>query len=529
MKPLDVQGKARTTRKKKPRRYTRREFLGMAGAAGLALVAGTPAMSATESTFDLVILGGRVIDPASKTDALYNIGIAKGKIAAMTREKVKGKRVIDAQNLVVSPGFIDVHSHADGIVTAGEHEARMGVTTLIGGNCGSSETVSMQNAKDLGVGAFLERIDREGYPVNHAFFVGASDIREKALGFGKYASVPVDALEKMGTIAQAAMDHGAIGISFGLEYSPGTTADELNALFALAKKRGAVCATHIRNSGRGLIGVLPSALSACEEVVAAARRTGAMLQISHLASQIAWRSDPYDDLTHRGLAVLHNAQQEGVQVLGDAHPYTAWCTDAGAAALDPFLKGKLMTWVMQKHFYIDIGMLEVGSGPYKGKLLTQELLEKLRKEAPLTPIIGHTMQSDLVEMIYKDPLVMVASDAVYDKVTGLPPHPRGCGTFPRVLQTMVREKRIITLSEALNKMTSMPAERFGLKSKGRIIAGADADITIFNPATVLDAATYADPAVDPQGIAYVIVGGTPVVDGGKLQHARPGKAVRLQA
>jgi N-acyl-D-aspartate/D-glutamate deacylase len=118
---------------------------------------------------------------------------------------------------------------------------------------------------------------------------------------------------------------------------------------------------------------------------------------------------------------------------------------------------------------------------------------------------------------------------VYDKVTGLPPHPRGCGTFPRVLQTMVREKRIITLSEALNKMTSMPAERFGLKSKGRIIAGADADITIFNPATVLDAATYADPAVDPQGIAYVIVGGTPVVDGGQLQRARPGKAVRLQA
>lgn len=515
--------------KKGTYRFTRREFLGLAGVTGMSLAAGVPAFGIADRGFDLVVANGRLIDPASNTDAVMNVGIRRGKIAAVSREQLAGGRVINAKGMVVSPGFIDVHSHADGIPRAGEFSARMGATTLIGGNCGSSDALDSKHGSDLGTGVLLDRFDREGYPVNHAMFIGASDIREKALGCSRYEALPRDRIKKMTAIAAQALDRGAIGISFGLEYSPGTTEEELIALFKTARRKGAVCAVHPRNSGRGLMFVLGNALDAYKELAAVTRKSGAMLEVSHLGAQIAWRSDPYDDLTRSCLEVISDARKEGLNVLGDAHPYTAWCTSAGGAALDPFLKGKAMMWVLEKRFFVNIGMLEAGGGPHCGERLTQKLLKEIRKKAPDTPVIGHTMRQDLVEMIYRDPMVMVASDAVYDLKTGLPPHPRGAGTFPKVLGEFVREKKILTLNEAVRKMTVMPADRFSLSKKGRIAKGVDADIVIFDPATVADGATYSEPVRFPKGIDYVIVNGIPVVDGGKLRNVKPGRAVRPKA
>jgi len=168
----------------------------------------------------------------------------------------------------------------------------------------------------------------------------------------------------------------------------------------------------------------------------------------------------------------------------------------------------------------------VGSGTYTGERLTVRLLEEIRNDDPDTWIVGHAMREDLVEYILRQPYVMVASDGVFNIDTGIPSHPRGRGTFPRVFRWLVRERRALSLTEALTKMTVMPADRFGLHAKGRIEPGADADITIFNPETVTDGATYLEPDEDPSGIMHVIVGGVPVVENGVLMDAMPGRSVR---
>ncbi|MBW2053917.1 MAG: amidohydrolase family protein [Deltaproteobacteria bacterium] len=178
--------------------------------------------------YELVIKEGQVIDPASDFDGIYNIGVKGGKIVTLTLEKIEGEKEIDCSGLMVSPGFIDVHSHVDGIKKAGEYCALMGVTTLIGGNCGTSHAVEGSD-----VGAFLERIDEEGFPTNHGCLVGASNLRE-TLGVDRYAPAEDEKIPRMVELAEGAISQGALGLSFGLAYSPGTTEKELTALFRLA-------------------------------------------------------------------------------------------------------------------------------------------------------------------------------------------------------------------------------------------------------------------------------------------------------
>jgi N-acyl-D-amino-acid deacylase len=474
--------------------------------------------------YDLVISGGRVIDPASGMDGLFSVGITGGKIRALSDGILKGKQVIDASGRVVSPGFIDVHTHVDGNVYSGKCMARMGVTTQIGGNCGCSFIPEVgPEGQDLA--AFFDRIDAQGFPINHAFLAPTQVFRQ-AVGLDTREESDGERIAKMTDMARRVVDDGAIGVSFGIEYQPGTTDEELAALFQVAAEYGVPATVHPRYSGRGVPLIQPSAAVGYEEIIEAAGTSGATVEISHLGSQIAWRSEPVEDLTESALKVIEEGRAQGLDITGDCYPYTAWCTPARSPSLDYFLKGKAFLWVMKKRYFLEIGMLEAGSGPYVGERLTVELLEKIRNDDPDTWIIGHTMREDLVEYIYRQPYVMIASDGVFNDDTGVPSHPRGRGTFTRALRWLARERRMLTLTETLEKMTVMPAERFGLSRKGRIEPGVDADITIFNPETVTDGATYLAPDEDSQGISHVIVGGVPVVADGVLLDVMPGRSVR---
>ncbi|MBW2084637.1 MAG: amidohydrolase family protein, partial [Deltaproteobacteria bacterium] len=435
--------------------------------------------------YDLVIKGGLVIDPASDFEDGYNIGVREGKITTLTLNKIEGEKEIDASGLVISPGFIDVHSHVDGTNRAGEYSALMGVTTLIGGNCGTSHAVEGSD-----VGAFLERIDKDGFPTNHGFLIGASNLRE-TLGVDRYDPMEDEKIPRMVELVEEAISQGALGISFGLAYSPGTTEKELTALFRTAARHDVIVAVHPRYMGRGLPGFTLGAVAGEEELIEVAKNTGTRLQISHLGSQLGWKSRPYDAILTKGLETIESAREAGVDVTCDCHPYDAWCTAAGAAVLDhfqnPFLKEKF-----EKYQGVGISDIEVTSGPHKGKWLNEELFKQVRQEDPMTRVVGHMMQEDLVVRTLMNPYVMVASDCVYDD-EGFPTHPRGVGTFARVLRRLVKERGVLTFKEALYKMTVQPAIRFGLDQKGRIAVGADADFTIFDFDTIEDLATYPEP------------------------------------
>jgi len=513
--------------KKKNDEMSRREFLAAAGMAGISVITGNQFMGNVQSRYDLVLSGGRVIDPASGVDAVLNIGILKGKIAAISHGRLHGRKTFNATGRIVSPGFIDVHTHVDGLLYAGQCMAQMGVTTTIGGNCGFS-FIPEAKVSGYDLESFFNKIDTDGFPVNHAYLAGTQMFRQMA-GLDKREAPDESAVSYMADLAQKAIDQGAIGVSFGIEYQPGTIQKELEALFQVAAKNRSIATVHPRYTGRGFPFVQPSAIEGYREIIEAAGKTGVKMEISHLGGQIAWQSDPYDALTMQALESIESARNSGIDITGDCYPYAAWCTTSDAASLDYFLKGDVMLWLIKKRYFLEMGMLEVGSGPYKGEHLTPELLEKLRKKTPKTWIIGHAMKEDLVETIFQRPYVMAASDGVYNIKTGMPSHPRGRGTFPRILKKMVRDKKALSLKDALYKMTIQPAERFGLTGKGTISVGADADITVIDLKRIDDRSTYLDPDRAPTGIDYVFVNGVPVVESGALKSVLPGKSVRRES
>jgi N-acyl-D-amino-acid deacylase len=473
-----------------------------------------------DTQYDLIIANGRVIDPANGLDGVRNIGVLDGKIAAVAEQGLNGQQVIDAAGKVVTPGFIDIHSHVDGLHYAGVCNLRMGVTSIVAGNCGYTFT-----PEGLDVGAFLARMDA-GFPVNIAFLVGACDLR-KAAGADPYKPLAEERFTEMLRLAEKALQAGAIGVSLGIEYAPGTSAKELLALGDFARNADVICPVHIRASGGAMPFVRKGALDALEEILQAARRTRARFHISHLGGQIAMKARPYDALTVRGLEMMEQAIQDGLDIQSDTHPYTAWGTHIGAALLDPFERGQPMPWLIKRWLFVELGMIEVGTGPHRGKRLDRALLRQIRREDPLTLVVGHFFQEDLMFRVLTRPWVMVCSDGDFDQKTGAPSHPRCCGTFPRVLQVAVREKKLLTLYQAIEKMTSMPAQRFRLRKKGRLSPGADADITIFDAEQIADRATYAQADTSPVGIEYVLVGGQVAVRGGEVTRSDLGRSLRL--
>lgn len=457
------------------------------------------ASGARAQEYDLVLHQGRVIDPESGLDAVRDVGIRGGVIAAISEHPLAARTSIDAQGLVIAPGFIDLHQHGQAPADY-PLKAQDGVTTVAELEVGTAD-VDQWYAKRAG-----------RTPINFAVSVGHIPCRMAVMG-DKPALVP-DAKSGAATIvasdAQEAQIHalvekgltrGAVAVGFGLQYTPAATQRETVNVFRIAAKYRASCHVHLRAKGAsGPQNVYSSVL----ELIAASTLTGAPAQICHVQSTCN-RSTP------RVMELAVEARARGVDLSLECYPYTAGMTDIMSAIFDP-------GW--QERAEIDFQDLQWVA---TGERLDAESFAKYRKTGGM--VIVHSNPESLIREIVAHPLTMIASD-------GLRGHPRHAGTSARVLGRYVREEKALTLLQAIGKLSLMPARRLearvpAMKNKGRVRVGADADLVLFNPGTVIDRSTYTEPDLASAGLPFVLVAGVFVVrDGAFQENAFPGSAVR---
>lgn len=454
--------------------------------------------------FDLVIQNGDVADVENLLIKKCHIGIKDGKIAAVSEVELSGDKTIEASGMLVSPGFVDLHMHEDELKkeegkTYIEEDifksmTLMGVTTCIGGNCGIGMT---------DMGGYLSAVDRQGLTVNFGAYLGYSSLREKIGVQDNYRPLTREESEEVKILIRAGLDAGALGISFGLEYTPGSTTNELlEAAKVLREYPDKLIAAHYRNDGE-------EGIEAIKELLHISWVTGVPLQISHIGSCTAF------GMMDTSLDLLEKARSIGIDVMADCYPYHAFSTYIGTAVFDGDCFGR---WDK------DYSAILVAEGKYAGEYCTKEIFQYLREKEPNTLVVAFVMDEQEVEKALIYPLVMIASDGLMHNGQG---HPRGAGAFPRVLSHYVREKKVLPLLTALSKMTVMPAKRLGLMKKGSIHIGNDADLVIFSPENIRDNADFSQPSLVPEGISYVIVNGEIVADRGRLTDSRPGKAIRF--
>jgi len=451
--------------------------------------------------FDIVLANGRVMDPESNLDAIRNVGIRNGKIAAISARPLRGRTTIDAKGLVVAPGFIDLHSHGQDDENY-RYKARDGVTTALEMEVGVSPVApwyAQREGKSLiNFGATVGHI-----PAKMAVMkdTGAFLPRDNAMN---RISTP-DEVRQITDLIKQGLDEGALGIGFGINYVPTTTRAEVFDLFALAAERGVANYVHIRHGGAVEPG---SGVGALQEVLADAAGTGASLHVVHITS-VCLRQ------TATCLSMIEGAAKRGLDVTTEAYPYTATQTRLESAIYDE-------GW--QEKFGITYKDLQWVA---TGERLTAETFARYRKEGG--SVIGHAIPEEISRLAAANPRVMVASDGLIENRQG---HPRGAGTFARVLGFYVREQKALSLMDAIRKMSLLPAQRLeklvpAMRAKGRVKVGADADLTIFDPATVIDRATFEQPALYSEGIRHVMVGGIFVVRDEKIvEGVKPGKAIR---
>jgi N-acyl-D-aspartate/D-glutamate deacylase len=470
----------------------------MASAACAALL--TSLLGAQDARFDLVLRGGRVIDPASGLDAVRNVAIRDGRISAISTRTLNAREVLDVSGFVVAPGFIDLHAHGQDLESS-RWQAHDGVTTALELEGGALDVPKWYAAREGNA-----RLNF-GATVSHVQARGAGILETSAeKGPGVYGAATPEQLSEIEARLRKGIAQGALGIGMGLAYTPGATREESWRMFKLAAAQGVPVFIHVRYAGLVEPG---SSIEAVHEVIGNAAASGASVHIVHIASS---------GLRQTGilLDMIDGARRQDVQVTTEVYPYTAASTSIKAAIFDPGWRERLGA---------DYGDIEWVA---TGQRLSEASWEAYRAKGGI--IIAHIIPEAAVDLAVARPNVIVASDGV--PFTEGRAHPRGAGTFARVLGRYVREKRALTLMEALRKMTILPAqrlERFApqMRRKGRLAEGRDADITVFDAAEVADRATFAEPAQASAGIPHVIVNGTFVVRDGKLiEEARPGRAVR---
>ena len=438
-------------------------------------------------TYDLAITGGRVLDPANLIDDVLNIAISNGQIVKVTRKPVKANQVIDASGLVVAPGFIDILAGYPNRDESAIFKVTDGVTSI----------VSMHGGP-VDVKKWYREIEEQGSYIHYGTTVGHGSLRQAVGIEDRNTPATAEQLATMIRLAEEAIDAGALGIGFGVQYVPGATREEVLRLFELAVRKDVPCHLHVR-----YLGPHPpdnNSLAAIQEVIAAATVTGASVQVVHIGS-IAGRS------MKTALWMIDGAREHGIDIMADVYPYTAGSTGLQSTVFDPGWQER-----MGGISYGDIELVKTG------ERLTEELFNRYRQGKRIGVIV-HFIPEEAVQLALAHPFVMVASDGVISDGRG---HPRGAGTFSRVLGKYVRELGVVSLNEAVRKMTIMPASRLeqsdpSMRRKGRLSVDADADIVVFDPKTVIDKATFTEPAVKSVGIEYVIVAGKVVVKKGKLQ------------
>jgi N-acyl-D-aspartate/D-glutamate deacylase len=456
-----------------------------------------PPTSLAPAWHDLVITGGRVIDPDSGTDALMDVGIDGGTVTALSAGGLRGRTTIDATGQVVAPGFIDLLSY-DPNPYGVPFKVADGVTT----------NLCMHGINDDPGPWFAARL-AEPTPVHHGGAFDHAWARSR-LGVGVHERAAPLQVEALRTSAAAALAGGFIGVHLELEYTPGVALDEVVAMASVAAASQVPALFHARHSDPLPPGTNAEAL---EEVIAVARATGAAVHVEHLTSTGGTRT------MAASLAALQAARDEGLDVTGDLYPYDSWATYAGSTRFDA-------GW--QERFAIGYGDLLV---PGTSARLTPATFAAARRANDL--VAAMAIPEEDVRAGLRSPILMLGSDAILEP--GDNNHPRAAGTFARVLGRYVRDERLLGLPAALAKMTIQPARRLeagapAMRRKGRLSLGADADITVFDPATVADRATLERPAQASTGITWVLVEGVVVRDpDGPRPDARPGRAIRSGA
>jgi N-acyl-D-amino-acid deacylase len=528
----------------------------------------------TGKDFDLVIKDGFVYDglgrPGRTADLGLNGGLV-GEVGAIPARR--GRVVLEAKGLAVAPGFIDLHDHTDAqllVKPEADSSIRQGVTTLISGQCGSSpapiaDEVREEEAKLLreaygveltwrDLPGFFARLEEKGIGINYATLVGHGAVRGAAMGFNDRAPKPEE-LEKMKDLVEEAMRGGALGLSSGLEYTPGSFAqpEELIELCKIVAKYGGVYATHMRDEGDRLIESL-------EESIAVARASGAGLQISHFKTAYPQNWAKID----AAIAKVEEAKASGVDIFCDRYPYIAGSTSLSfnfplwvrQGTTDEFLarlknpaedaklraclgerEKKLGSWdkivissvLSEKNRVFEgknilEGAAEAGKKPY------EFMRDLIIEERDNVEMVIFMMSEDNLRRLLAHPLVGIGADGSVRAPEGVlgkgKPHPRVYGTFPRALGKYARDEKIIPMEEMIMKMTSRAAAKFGLAGRGSIQPGHQADLVLFDPATIIDRATWKEPHQFPTGIVHVFVNGEAVIRDGAPTGRLPGKILR---
>ena len=460
-----------------------------------------PSVSSSQAAYDLVILNGRVIDPESKTDAIRNLGLSNGVIRAITSTKLEGRMMIDARGLVIAPGFIDLHQHGQDEENY-RFKAMDGVTTALELEVGTGDIDAWYTQREqkslinygVSTGHLAARMAAMHEPIK---FLPTGDAAHRAA-----TDAEIDAMKQS---LEQGLKRGAIAVGFGIQYTPNASRWEILEMFRVAARYGASCHVHMRHAGVKEPG---SSIQALEEVISAAAITGAPLHVVHIQST----GGP---ATPKLLQMISEAKSRKLDVTTECYPYIAGMTDIKSAIFDE-------GW--QEVFGIDYKDLQWAA---TGERLTKETFAEYRKTGGMVAVFS--MTEEIVSAAIKSPITMIASDGILEKGKG---HPRTAGTYSRVLGNYVREQRSLSLMDAITKMTLMPAQRLekrvpSMRNKGRIRLGADADLTIFDPQSIVDKSTFQEPAQYAEGIKFVLVNGVLIVRDGQLQsNIYPGRAVR---
>lgn len=521
--------------------------------------------------YDILIRNGTIVDGTGKAGRKTSLGIKKNKIAKIGKMRwARGRIEIDADGKIVAPGFIDIHNHSDSywrlfLEPQLPSLVYQGVTTIVGGNCGASiaplssgkiiesvqkwADIKQVNVNWLSMGEFREEMSRRKLGLNFATLVGHGTLRRGIVG-DEMRRLTDNELELFKNILERSLEAGALGFSAGLAYSHEREArwDELEAMLEIVKKHDKIFSIHLREEGKEII-------SAIEEAVDLAKESGASLEISHfkVMGEKNWT------LADQALQKIEEAQKSGIDINFDVYPYTetgsvlyvslpAWAAEGG--------KKMLLKRLKEKHLREKIvsEMREIHEYQYENAIVAVSSLDKNLAERKISRIAearGISAEEVIVDLLLASegrvitlldcldeknvkkaiahPLSMISSDgAGYDiahKDTGELVHPRCFGTFPKVFGKYVREEKLLTLEEAVKKMTSMPAKKLGLADRGTLEKNMVADIAVFDPEKIIDKSTVESPYQYAEGVSEVIVNGKMVLEKGKLTGEMAGEFI----
>ncbi len=551
--------------------YTRRTFIQTSASLGVgAVLSGCSSglFASHRPQFDILIKGGSIIDGTGREEFLGDVGIRDGVIRAIGKiESTDAERIIQAANLKIAPGFIDIHTHTDDSILklpTADSKLRQGVTTEIGGQDGESlapmsekayqKCVQENGNTDCPYRSFDEvfsAIQKNGSAQNVVSMVGLGSIREKIVGMDN-RSATLEEMDLMKREVQKAIEQGCLGASTGLEYTPGSFAstEELWEVMKAIPEPYRLYATHMRNEDNRVLEAIDEAIKIC-------RHSGARLQVSHLKAsyKINWYKNEI------ALEMLEEAIDEGIEVHADRYPYIAyqtrlanlfplWSRDGGTEQFMTRLKDKSIVEKIRPETLKKINGLgswdsimitstrSEETKSYLGKTIQQIAaqlnidpfefsVDIMLKENGSIGMVGFGMDEEGTELILRWKNTMIASDGgAYSPASKSNPHPRTYGTFPRAIAHYQKERKLCSLPEMIRKMTSLPAQKLGLKDRGTIAEGKAADIVLFDYDTIKDNATYLNPHQFPTGIPYVIVNGVAAVNENVITGKLPGKILK---